>query len=285
MPARTCRACSAASSVKGKRNPGTVPYRWSNLPTQREWMLAHAGGRPIAEVCEDFEREFGTPISRTQVSLFRAEYGMQRRRGNRTAHNKRTVPIGTEVEMKGYIKVKVRDLPDSPQTKDNWMMKQRWVWERAHGEPVPPGHVVMFADGDKRNFDPANLVAVPRSCMGPLNNSGIDWHDADTLMAAVSVVKLKMGISDVLNRPRRCAVCGREFTPDYVPSSGEYTQRTCRDCLDSGLRAPKYYRNERTVTCPVCGAAFKTRHPTKKYCCKKCCNKAMYRNHKERNGK
>ena len=268
--------------MKGRRNPGTVSYRWSNLPAQREWMLAHAGGRPIAEVREDFEREFGTPISRTQVTLFRAEYGLQRRRGNRTAHSRRTVPVGSEVEMKGYIKVKVRELPTTPQTKDNWMMKQRWVWERAHGEPVPPDHVVMFADGDKRNFDPENLVAVPRLCVGQLNLGHYKWHDAETLMAAVAVVKLKTGITDALNRPRRCAVCGREFTPDYAPSSGKYTQRTCRDCLGSGLRAPKHYREERTVTCPVCGKTFTTRHPRKIYCSKGCQSAEMYRRQKER---
>lgn len=266
----------------GRRNPGTVPYRWSNLPAQREWMLAHAGGRPIAEVCGDFEREFGTPISRTQVSLFRAEHDMQRRCGNRSAHSKRTVPVGSEVEAKGYVKVKVRDLPDRPQSKDNWVMKHRLAWERAHGEPVPEGHLVMFADGDKRNFDPANLVAVPQSCIGQLNSGDYEWHDAETLMAAVAVVKLKLGISDAMNRPRACGVCGREFTPDYSPSSAKYTQRTCRDCLDKGLRSPKYYRDERTVTCPVCGAVFKTRHPRKTYCSGKCREAEMYRRRKER---
>ena len=269
--------------MKGRRNPETVPYRWSNLPAQREWMLAHAGGRPIAEVCEDFEREFGTPISKTQVSLFRAEYGLQRRRGNRSAHNKRAVPVGTEIDMKGYIKVKVRDLPDCPQTKDNWVMKQRLVWERAHGEPVPDDHLVMFADGDRRNFDPGNLVAVPRKLIGPLNSGGYSWHDAESLQAAVALVSLKSGILGAMNRPRKCAVCGREFTPDYAPSSGKYTQRTCRDCLDSGLRAQKYYRNERTVTCPVCGATFTTRHPRKIYCSKECQTAEMHRRKKERN--
>ena len=268
--------------MKGVRNPGTVPYRWSNLPAQREWMLAHAGGRPIAEVCEDFEREFGTPISKSQVSLFRAEYGLQRRCGNRTAHRSREVPVGTEMDMKGYVKVKVREFPERPQSNDNWVMKQRWVWEQAHGEPVPPGHVVMFADGDKRNFDPANLVAVPRSCVGPLNSSGLEWHDAGTLEAAVALVSLKSGVIGAMNRPRTCGVCGREFTPDHAPSSGMYTQRTCRDCLDKGLRAPMRYRVERTVTCPVCGAVFKTRHPTKIYCSKKCQGDEMYRRRKEK---
>ncbi len=264
------------------RLPGTVPYRWSNLPEQREWMLAHAGGRPIAEVREDFEREFGTPISKSQVSLFRAEYGLQRRRGNRTAHNRHAVPVGAEVEMKGYVKVKVRDLPDKPQSKDNWMMKQRWVWELAHGEPVPPGHVVMFADGDRRNFDPGNLVAVPRACIGPLNSGDYEWRDAESLRAAVALVSLRSGLTAVLNRPRACAVCGREFTPDYAPSSGKYTQRTCRDCLDRGLRAPKHYRNERTVTCPVCGRTFTTRHPRKIYCSKECQSVEMRRRQRER---
>lgn len=258
-----------------------MPYRWSKLPEQRGWMLAHAGGRPIAEVREDFEREFGTPISGTQVSLFRAEYGLQRRRGNRTAHRKTHVPIGTERRMKGYIKVKVSDESGRPQSKDNWMMKQRWIWEQSHGEPVPDDHLVMFADGDRRNFDPDNLVAVPRKLIGALNSGGFEWHDAESLNAAVALASLKSGINDALNRPRKCAVCGREFEPDYAPSNGKYTQRTCRDCLDRGLRAPKHYREERTVTCPVCGAVFTTRHPRKIYCSKECRTAEMYRRKKE----
>jgi hypothetical protein len=34
----------------------------------------------------------------------------------------------------------------------------RCIWEKANGRPVPPGHFVIFQDGNKNNFRPANLV-------------------------------------------------------------------------------------------------------------------------------
>lgn len=280
MPARTCRACSAASSVGAQRNR---MYRWDDLPEQRAWMMEHGAGRPIAEVRADFEERFGTPITRGQVTTFRQKYGLARRNANRSAHS-RSAPIGSECKVNGYTKIKVRELPSRRGLHDNWVLKHRVVWERAHGCEVPEDVCIMFADGDKGNFDPDNLVAVPRKYTGPLNNSGLEWHDADGLRAALALVMLKTGTRDAINRPRRCGVCGRMFTPDRRPSSVDSTQQTCRECLDKGLMAPRRFK-ERTVACAVCGKVFTTTHTHQKYCCKKCQDVASYRARKERNGK
>lgn len=255
----------------------TVPYRWSRDAEKREWMLLNAGGRPIAEVQEDFEREFGTPISKTQVSLFRAEYDLGRRRGNRTAHRRNHVPVGTERVNKGYVMVKVRELPDQPQSKDNWEFKHVLVWERTRGLALPSGWMVLFCDHDARNFDPMNLKAVPRMLIGVMNG-GPEWNDRDTCEACVAIAWLRRGMADAENAPRRCGVCGREFVPDIRNGS----QRTCRDCLDKGLRSPKDYGWR---TCPVCGEKFPARSARATYCSKKCRNKAQYeRNVKRERG-
>lgn len=245
---------------------GTVTYRWSKMPEHREWMLENAGNRTIAEVRRAFEERFGTPISKGQVSLFRAEYDLQRRRGNRAAHRKNAVPVGTEKESKGYVWVKVAELPSKPQLKDNWVPKQKAVWERTRGLKLPKGFNVLFCDGDARNFDPANLKAVPRKLMGVMNGSG-GWSDRATLEACAARAMLKCSMMDVRRRPRKCVVCGAEFTPDAMNSLGQTGkgQITCRACLDAG-RTSYGLRDYGEAACEQCGAVFRRDSSAARFC-------------------
>ena len=104
-------------------------------------------------------------------------------------------PVGYErVDAKdGYVWVKVKDtlqanVPGS--FNDNFRLKHHVVWEQAHGEPVPPSTMIVFADHDKRNFDPANLVAVPRSLWAVITHRHLAYRDAESLGAAMNVARL-----------------------------------------------------------------------------------------------
>lgn len=249
----------------------TVPVRWSKEPEKREWMLEHAGGRPISDVRGDFERAFGHPLTKAQVSLFRAEYGLERRRGNRSAHRSREVPVGAERIVKGYVMVKVAPFASRPQSKDNWKFKHVWVWERTRGLKLPRGWVVLFCNHDARDFDPSNLKAVPRSLIGVMNG-GEPWSDRATCEAAIATAMLKRGIANAMNAPRRCGVCGREFTPDIRGSIAQGArQRTCRECLERGLRSPKEYGWR---VCDECGLPYHATSAPQRYCSKACQRKA-----------
>lgn len=69
---------------------------------------------------------------------------------------------GTEVLRKdGYTWVKVEG---------GMRQKARLVYEQHHG-PIPPGYKVMFADGDKTNFNIDNLLLVSNGELGTLNSS------------------------------------------------------------------------------------------------------------------
>ena len=75
-------------------------------------------------------------------------------------HNE--VPIGTEVVHKGgYLKRKIRDDAPVGYARRNWAFVHHLVWQDHHG-PIPPNHVVIFIDGDKRNFAIENLALVHR---------------------------------------------------------------------------------------------------------------------------
>jgi hypothetical protein len=65
-------------------------------------------------------------------------------------------PVGYErVNAEGYTEVKVAPGPRQ------FVAKHRVIWEQYNG-PVPSGHIIIFADNDKTNFDIDNLVCVSR---------------------------------------------------------------------------------------------------------------------------
>lgn len=141
-------------------------------------------------------------------------------------------PIGYErVNREGYIEVKVRDSaidgvqPKVPgQFNCNYRMKHHIVYEQTHG-PIPEGCNVVFANNDKTDFRPENLVAVPRAVWAVIVRRRMPYHDAESLKACMAIAKLKSGIASAKLQPRPCKRCGNEFKPRYA------NQRTCDVCL------------------------------------------------------
>jgi hypothetical protein len=76
--------------------------------------------------------------------------------GHKT-HNWR--PIGFErMTWEGYLERKVTD---TGVKRIDYRLVHHLVWLAA-GREIPPGHVLTFRDGDKRNFDLDNLELLPR---------------------------------------------------------------------------------------------------------------------------
>lgn len=153
-------------------------------------------------------------------------------------------PVGSEyVGKDGYVMVKTAMWPTRPGSKDNWRLKHKHVWEQENGREVPKGWVVMFKNRDARDFEPANLCAVPRGVMQAMNNlagsdPALEWHDAETFDAVRAMAEIRIAAYRADQaRPRRCEVCGRSFRPDLSESKGTLVatnRKTCRACLDSG---------------------------------------------------
>lgn len=97
---------------------------------------------------------------------------------NKTSFKKGNVPpnrrplYSERVDNKdGYILIKVPER--NPYTGAPTMFKHLHVWLYEHfNGPAPDGCVVVFKDGDKRNFDIDNLVAVKRAELLRLNRYG-----------------------------------------------------------------------------------------------------------------
>lgn len=110
----------------------------------------------------------------------------QFKKGNKSAN---WVPIGTErISKDGYVEVKIAD----GRLNKNWKSKHLCVWETANG-PVPKGHVVIFGDGNKQNFDLANLLLVTRAQLVRLNQKSLIQED-------VELTKTGIIIADIYNK-------------------------------------------------------------------------------------
>lgn len=225
--------------VTGRDGRAERPIRWSREPDLDAWMLEHDTGQRLDELQREFREAWGFTVSRGQVNAFRASHG---RSGRKSSGGRPRVPVGTERESKdGYLVVKVADAATRPMSKDNWRLKHVWVWEQAHG-PLPDGHCVYFADGDRRNFEPSNLVAVDRRLVGIMNqlrSEGVTWNDAESLEVAVNMARLKSARKDLAaSRPRTCPLCGRTFD-NRSRRSTSVEAATCPDCIAAGRRPPR----------------------------------------------
>lgn len=110
----------------------------------------------------------------------------QFKKGHRPANR---VPIGTErVTVDGYTEIKIQDGKGNK----NWKAKQEHIWEQEHG-PKPPGHVILFGDGDKSNFDIDNLLLVSRKQLARINQHGL-------IGDSVEITKTGIIIADVYNK-------------------------------------------------------------------------------------
>ena len=231
-------------------------------PEKVAWFRAFVPGHSVSEISAEHARVYGEPLGETQVKNAKVRFGVRsgtvggryekgavpfnkgktwdefgtpegHERSRATCFKKgqlagiareRLKPVGYErVDPDGYVWVKVKDTSQET-LNDNFRPKHHVVYEQAHG-PIPDGCNVVFADRDRRNFDPDNLVAVPRELWSVISRRKLAYHDAESLRACMAVAALDKAVYAARCRPRRCKVCGGEFRPRFA------RQRTCDGCL------------------------------------------------------
>lgn len=107
------------------------------------------------------------------------------------------VPIETEHirysknDDLGFIYVKVCN----GKRNKNWIPKHRLIYEKEYG-PVPKGHKVIFADGNRNNFDINNLIMVSNAEELHLNKDGLRFNDKELTETGLNITKIKLKIGE-----------------------------------------------------------------------------------------
>lgn len=244
-------------------------------PEREQWLRDFAPGHDIYEIIEEFERLYGVRLSKGAMKNAKHRFGArsgtnvgqfikgqvpankgktwdemglsEQARANcrkgwfkkgHIPHNAVGVPVGaTRVDAKdGYTLVKVAERASAPNKNDQWRLYHNVVWEEANRMPIPEGHMVVFADHDKANFDPDNLVLVPRPLWVIISRSHYAYWDRESLETCMNVARVDSARYAAECRPRECGCCGETFKPRSK------NQRTCDTRLDTGRRAKRRVR-------------------------------------------
>lgn len=136
-----------------RRRRKTAIHRWTS--EQRKILRRDFANRGTDELA----KEFGCSVLSVRCMARRLRLRKSRAYLRERASSGRRMPIGSERVCVGdkskgtvWVKVSFKGKPC-----EQWRPKHHLIWEQTHGRPVPKGMRVIFKDGDKGNFNPANL--------------------------------------------------------------------------------------------------------------------------------
>jgi hypothetical protein len=181
---------------------------------QIEFIKVNVVGKSYSEIISFIKNQFEIQLNKIQVKSFMGNHKLNSGRTGRfeSGHipaNKGThmnsggketqfkpghrpwnyKPVGTErVNADGYADIKITD-------PNKWETKHILIWEAENG-PVPKGHVIIFGDGNRFNFNLDNLILISRRELAVLNHNGLIQNDANLTRSGILISNLIMKCSD-----------------------------------------------------------------------------------------
>lgn len=177
---------------------------------QHEYFVKHNTGTPQKKMAELMNRKFGLHLTVKQINTYRKNHHLSsgltgrfepghvpwskgrhldvggrsvetRFKKGQIPHN--YMPVGSErINTEGYVDIKIAD-------PNKWKPKHVLLWESLYG-PRPKGCKIIFADGNKLNVVPENLLLVSDNELCRMNQNGWIKTDAELTKTGVALAKL-----------------------------------------------------------------------------------------------
>lgn len=129
-------------------------------------------GLTFSQISKIMSKEFGREYTRAEISSVNRRYlktGLRPSYPGEGSCNKK--PLGSERKAhREYIRVKISDT--------EWDFKHRVEYMKYHGE-IPEGYVVIFANGNKKDFSKENLIAIDRNKLKIMNRFNLIKEDIE----------------------------------------------------------------------------------------------------------
>lgn len=180
-----------------------------------EFLKENADGHSTEEITNLFNGKFGVNFKQTQIRGAMSRHkiksnvkgtfqkgmtpwnkGMKGWSAKGTEHTRfkkgltpqNKLPIGAELFWKdGYL---YRKISDTGHRNTDWRPVHHLVWKERHGE-IPEGHIVIFADKNKYNFDIDNLVCIKRSEALRMNQQKLHDIHPEITKVGINIVRLQ----------------------------------------------------------------------------------------------
>ena len=193
--------------ARSKESKNNKPrHKWTD--EEKEYLKSIVKNNSYKEIAKKMNDRFNCDFSEEQIKGFMARNKLVTGRGghfkkgsipwnkgtkgltkaNKTSFKKGIIhfnykQVGEErIDKYGYVQIKVAE-------PNVWDLKHRAIYREHYGE-IPDGHNIIFADGNKMNFDIDNLIAVSKSEMLILNNNNLRFEDKELTKVGVNIAKV-----------------------------------------------------------------------------------------------
>lgn len=170
-------------------------------PEQIDFIRESIQEMSTRECARAFTEKFGEPLGQTQLRRV-----MDRKCISASVKRNDCLPVGYERYSAYYdcMIVKVNDYHVQGGNRKirnkNWRLKQTVVWEHSTGKKLPKAWVVMFLDGDRMNYNPENLYAVPLHVAGLIEKMHMHSEDPEIYKTALIWGQLYFTLKEVNGR-------------------------------------------------------------------------------------
>lgn len=161
--------------------------KWSD--DEKLYLINNCNNKSYSELAKEVSKVIG--VNRTANQVMNECYFLGVK-NNRDTRYKKGHKVWNEKpilhERKGsngktYLKVsndRSRTRSNSHNSDKNYVIKHNYIWEQAYGK-IPDDCVVIFADGNKDNFDLDNLICIPISVKQMMNANGWQFLNNELL--------------------------------------------------------------------------------------------------------
>lgn len=166
---------------------------------QLSYILSHYSKWGMKKTAKMFNKKFGTnksPESICRVAVYKDVHVPSEVARKNSYSSPDAVGTIREEPSTGYLVIKTGD------SWKDWMKYQRYVYEQAYGK-LPEDYSVVFLDGNNRNFDLSNLVAVPRKYVVYMNSNKLRSENPEITKTSIMWCELYDALKGEIKNVRR----------------------------------------------------------------------------------
>ena len=146
---------------------------------EKQYIFENVKGKFAIDFLEEFNKKFNRNITMAQLNGYKGRHKLKCYRRLSPSQKK---SLGYEYKDKnGDWKIKIKE-------PGGYMQKSRYVYEKYKGK-IPNDCLVIFADGNKDNFDLDNLILVSKKEFFVMVTHGLNFKDKDLTETSVLLAK------------------------------------------------------------------------------------------------
>ncbi|MCH4489306.1 HNH endonuclease signature motif containing protein [Staphylococcus haemolyticus] len=170
-----------------------------------DFLKRNADGNNSEKLTKAFNKKFGTNQSKASLKCQMYANGIKFntniggfQKGQRS-HN--TYPIGAKsVDKDGFVIYKHSN--SGGHHSKNWKLYHHFLWEQEYGK-IPEKHVVIFLNGDNRDFRIENLFCVERGVWLKVIYNNMRFDDPELVGSAIHLGRLMLKQKKLEKRRRK----------------------------------------------------------------------------------